>query len=98
MLQKMISIRAMIEARTMSVPDGLQAYVRLADGEAGTRWAALAQELQAVIDGASSASADQKRLISTLTSLSPASIRGLVDSFHPAPATAKAQDFLQMVG
>ena len=98
MLQKMISIRAMIEARTMSMPDGVQAYVRLAAGEAGTHWAALAQELQAVIDRAASASADQKRLISTVTSLSPASIRGLVDSFHPAPATAKAQDSLRMVG
>lgn len=97
-LQKMISIRAMIEARTMSSRDGLRAGVRMAVGEAGRRWAALAQELQAVIDGASSASAAQKRLISTVTSLSPASIRGLVDSFHPAPATAKAQDFLNMVG
>ena len=45
----MISIRAMIEARTASTRDGMRAYARMAGGEPGTHWSALAQELQTLI-------------------------------------------------
>ena len=91
-LHKMVSIRSLIEARTISPEKALVAYTLLAAGEPGTRWGALAAELQLLITARTNQAVEQERSIVAVTALSPSSIDRLMASYSAASSTPVSCD------
>ena len=79
-LQKLVQIRALVEAMTMSPMRALEEFVRRTVDEPATQWALLATEFQPLIDAA----AEQSRWISAATTLSPPSMARLFASYCAA--------------
>ena len=82
-LQTLVQIRSLVGAMSMSPQQALKEYARRTAEEPATQWALLATEFQPLIDAA----AEQIRLISAASSLSPTTINRLLESYRVGIST-----------